>query len=135
MVEVGKKSGCSDTHLISNISEVNWLEIEKHKNIGLTAGASAPDILIQEFIGKMHELYDVEIKNISVANENITFKELHEMYPKVNLIVGGSNLTNGNLEYFSAEKIQKFYKQMLKYDVVKELDNINEIYTEEFIQK
>ena len=56
-------------------------EIEKHKNIGLTAGASAPDILIQEFIGKMHELYDVEIKNISVANENITFKipkELNE---------------------------------------------------------
>jgi len=81
LVEVGKKSGCSDTHLISNISEVNWLEIEKHKNIGLTAGASAPDILIQEFIGKMHELYDVEIINISVANENITFKipkELNE---------------------------------------------------------
>ena len=82
LVEVGKKSGCIDTHLISNISEVNWFEIEKHKNIGLTAGASAPDILIQEFIGKMHELYDVEIKNISVANENITFKipkELKEL--------------------------------------------------------
>lgn len=81
LVEVGKKSGCNKTHLISDVSEVDWEEIEKQQKIGLTAGASAPDILIQEFIDKMNNLYDVEIINISVADENITFKipkELNE---------------------------------------------------------
>ncbi len=79
LVEVGKKSGCNQTHLISDISEVDWQEIEKEQKIGLTAGASAPDILIQDFIDKMNQLYDVEIKNISVADENITFKIPREL--------------------------------------------------------
>ena len=79
LVEVGKKSGCKQTHLISDVSEVNWQEIEKEQKIGLTAGASAPDILIQDFIDKMNQLFDVEIKNISVADENITFKIPREL--------------------------------------------------------
>ena len=79
LVEVGKKSGCNQTHLISDVSEVDWQEIEKEQKIGLTAGASAPDILIQDFIDKMSQLYDVEIKNISVADENITFKIPREL--------------------------------------------------------
>ena len=55
------------------------LKIEKEKKIGLTAGASAPDILIQDFIDKISQVYDVEIKNISVADENITFKIPREL--------------------------------------------------------
>ena len=50
LVEVGKKSGCDKTYLISDLSEVNWKLVEKKQKIGLTAGASAPDIIIQEFI-------------------------------------------------------------------------------------
>ena len=79
LVEVGKKSGCDETHLISDISEVNWSEVEKKQKIGLTAGASAPDILIQEFINELNQLYNVEIKKISVADENITFKIPREL--------------------------------------------------------
>ena len=79
LVEVGKKSGCNQTYLISDVSEVDWKKIEKEQKIGLTAGASAPDILIQDFIDKMSQLYDVEIKNISVADENITFKIPREL--------------------------------------------------------
>ena len=79
MVEVGKRSGCDETHLISDISEVNWNEVEKKQKIGLTAGASAPDILIQEFINELNQLYNVEIKKISVADENITFKIPREL--------------------------------------------------------
>ena len=79
MVEVGKRSGCDETHLISDISEVNWNEVEKKQRIGLTAGASAPDILIQEFINKLNQLYNVQIKKISVADENITFKIPREL--------------------------------------------------------
>ena len=79
LVEVGKRSGCDETHLISDISEVNWNEVEKKQKIGLTAGASAPDILIQEFINELNQLYNVEIKKISVADENITFKIPREL--------------------------------------------------------
>ena len=79
LVEVGKRSGCDETHLISDISEVNWSEVEKKQKIGLTAGASAPDILIQEFINELNQLYNVEIKKISVADENITFKIPREL--------------------------------------------------------
>ena len=50
-------------------------------------------------------------------------------------IVETNNTQKYGIGYFSPEKIRKFYKQMLKYDVVKELDDINEIYNEEFIQK
>ena len=74
LVEVGKKSGCKNTALISSISQVDWEEIKENDNIGLTASASAPDILVEEFIKKLKEIYEVKIKNISVANENITFK-------------------------------------------------------------
>jgi len=81
LVEVGKKSGCDKTYLISDLSEVNWKLVEKKQKIGLTAGASAPDIIIQEFINKLNQLYNIEIKKVSVAEENITFKipkELNE---------------------------------------------------------
>ena len=74
LVEVGKKSGCKNTALISSISQVDWEEIKENDNIGLTASASAPDILVEVFIKKLKEIYEVKIKNISVANENITFK-------------------------------------------------------------
>ena len=74
LVEVGKKSGCKNISLISSISQVDWEEIKENDNIGLTASASAPDILVEEFIKKLKTTYEVKIKNISVANENITFK-------------------------------------------------------------
>ena len=79
MVEVGKRSDCEETHLKSDKSEVNWKLVEKKQKIGLTAGASAPDILIQEFINELNQLYNVEIKKISVADENITFKIPREL--------------------------------------------------------
>jgi len=74
LVEVGKKSGCKKTFLISNTSQVDWEEIKKQNKIGLTASASAPDLLIQEFIQEMQDRFELKINNISVANEDITFK-------------------------------------------------------------
>ncbi|MEC7381062.1 MAG: 4-hydroxy-3-methylbut-2-enyl diphosphate reductase [Pseudomonadota bacterium] len=74
LVEVGKKSGCKKTFLISSTSEVDWEEIKKQNKIGLTASASAPDSLVQEFIQEMQDRFELKINNISVANENITFK-------------------------------------------------------------
>ena len=49
-------------------------EILKCRNVGISSGASAPEILVKEFIDKIKERADIEINEIEVAKENIVFK-------------------------------------------------------------
>ena len=79
LVEVAKKAGCKNNFLISNINSINWEEMEKYTSIGLTASASAPEILVNEFLEIMKEKFKVKIKKNSIANENITFKLPREL--------------------------------------------------------
>ena len=79
LVEVAKKAGCKNNFLISNIKSINWKEMEKYTSIGLTASASAPEILINEFLEIMRGKFEVKIKKNSIANENITFKLPREL--------------------------------------------------------
>lgn len=79
---------------------------------------------------KANELIKKENPDITDAKIKYSISKLKEYG-----IIETNDTQEFGIGYFSADKIQKFYKQMLKYDVVKELDNINEIYTEEFIQK
>ena len=74
LVEVAKKSGCRNNFLVSDINSVDWKEMEKFKSIGLTASASAPEILINEFLKIINKKFKVEIRKNIIANENITFK-------------------------------------------------------------
>ena len=74
LVEVAEKSGCKNNFLISDINSINWREMEKFSSIGLTASASAPEILINEFLKIINEKFKVKIKTNSIADENITFK-------------------------------------------------------------
>ena len=74
LVEVAKKSGCKNNFLISDINSINWEEMEAFSSIGLTASASAPEILINEFLKIINEKFKVKIKTNSIADENITFK-------------------------------------------------------------
>ena len=53
---------------------LDWKEMEKFKSIGLTASASAPEILINEFLKIINKKFKVEIRKNTIANENITFK-------------------------------------------------------------
>jgi NitT/TauT family transport system substrate-binding protein len=79
---------------------------------------------------KTNELIKKENPDITDAKIKYSMNKLKEYG-----IVETNDTQKYGIGYFSSEKIRKFYKQMLKYDVVKELDDINEIYTEEFIQK
>tara|TARA_B100000242_G_scaffold87267_1_gene58520 strand:+ start:2645 stop:3592 length:948 start_codon:yes stop_codon:yes gene_type:complete len=74
LVEVAKKSGCRNNFLVSDINSVDWKEMEKFKSIGLTASASAPEILINEFLKIINKKFKIEIRKNIIANENITFK-------------------------------------------------------------
>ena len=74
LVEVAKKAGCKKSELIHNSKELPINDILKCKSIGLTSGASAPEILVQNFISEIKKHCDVSIKEISITKENISFK-------------------------------------------------------------
>jgi len=74
LVEVAKKSGCKNTFLINSGKEKETVDILKYKNIGITSGASAPDELVFDLINKIKKNAKVDIKEIKVADEKVSFK-------------------------------------------------------------
>ena len=74
LVEVAKNSGCTNSRLIHSESDVPFEEIEKHKTIGISSGASAPEILVDNFINNLKKEFTVAIEEIEIVKENITFK-------------------------------------------------------------
>ena len=74
LVEVAKKSGCTNSRLIHSESDVPFSEIEKYKTIGISSGASAPEILVDNFINNLKKQFTVAIEEIEIVKENITFK-------------------------------------------------------------
>ena len=74
LVEVAKNSGCANSRLIHSESAVPFEEIEKYKTIGISSGASAPEILVDNFINNLKKQFTVAIEEIEIVKENITFK-------------------------------------------------------------
>ncbi len=74
LVEVAKNSGCANSRLIHSESAVPIEEIEKYKTIGISSGASAPEILVDNFINNLKKEFTVAIEEIEIVKENITFK-------------------------------------------------------------
>ena len=74
LVEVAKNSGCTNSRLIHSESTVPFEEIEKYKTIGISSGASAPEILVDNFINNLKKEFNVAIEEIEIVKENITFK-------------------------------------------------------------
>ena len=75
LVEVAKKSGMLKIRFdLTPVNDVPIEEILRCKNIGISSGASAPEILVDEFIDKIREKVNVEINEVGVAKENIVFK-------------------------------------------------------------
>ena len=74
LVEVAKRSGCKNTFLIDTQDEHEIEDILKYKSIGITSGASAPEKLVHDLINKIKKRAEVEIKEIEVAKEKVSFK-------------------------------------------------------------
>ena len=74
LVEVGKSSGCAYSQMVQRASDIDWRALSGIKSIGITAGASAPEILINEVISAITDRYDVTQKIVETAVENIEFK-------------------------------------------------------------
>ena len=74
LVEVAKKSGCKNSLLIHSESDIPFDKIDSCKSIGISSGASAPEILVEEFIKKLKKKYHIDIENTETIKENVTFK-------------------------------------------------------------
>ena len=74
LVEVAKKSGCLNSQLIHSQSEIPFELIEKSKTIGISSGASAPEILVNNFINKLKKKFTVSIDEVEAIKENVIFR-------------------------------------------------------------
>ena len=74
LVEVAKNSGCEKSTLIHSESTTPFDEIDKCTTIGISSGASAPEILVNNFISNLKEKYEVEIEEVEIIKEDIVFK-------------------------------------------------------------
>ena len=74
LVEVAKNSGCKNSSLIHSESTTPYEQIDKCNTIGISSGASAPEILVSNFISNLKEKYEVEIEEVEIIKEDIVFK-------------------------------------------------------------
>ena len=74
LVEVARNSGCLNSRLIHSESPIPINEIKNYKTIGISSGASAPEILVDNFINNLKKQFTVSIEEIEIVKENITFK-------------------------------------------------------------
>jgi 4-hydroxy-3-methylbut-2-enyl diphosphate reductase len=73
LVEVAKKSGCKNSILIHSDSIIPFEEIQKVQTIGISSGASAPEILVKNFIDELKKKISIQIEEIEIIKENIVF--------------------------------------------------------------
>ena len=74
LVEVAKKSGCSNSILIHSQSEIPFDLIKNSNTIGISSGASAPEILVDNFINELKNRFTVSIDEVEIIKENVVFK-------------------------------------------------------------
>ena len=74
LVEVAKKSGCPNSILIHSKSEIPFDLIKKSNIIGISSGASAPEILVDNFINELKNKFKVSIDEVEIIKENVVFK-------------------------------------------------------------
>ena len=74
LVEVGARAGCSYAQLVQRAADIDWRSLEGIKSIGITAGASAPEVLINEVIDAFRSRFDVTEELVETAVENVEFK-------------------------------------------------------------
>ena len=74
LVEVAKKSGCENSILIHSQSEIPFNLIENSNIIGISSGASAPEILVENFIKELKNKFTVTIEEVEIIKENVVFR-------------------------------------------------------------
>ena len=79
-VEVAKKAGCNNSHLMHSEKEIPYHEIDDSSTIGISSGASAPEKLVQTLLDNIKKNRKVSIEEVVVAEEKVVFKLPKELY-------------------------------------------------------
>ena len=74
LVEVGQTAGCSYAQLVQRATDIDWRALEGIRSVGVTAGASAPEVLVNEVIDAFRARYETTVELVETAQENIEFK-------------------------------------------------------------
>jgi 4-hydroxy-3-methylbut-2-enyl diphosphate reductase len=74
LVEVGARAGCQYAQLVQRARDIDWRALEGIGSLGITAGASAPEVLVNEVIDAFRDRYDVTVELVETAKENVEFK-------------------------------------------------------------
>ena len=73
LVEVAKRAGAHHAALIQRATDIDWSLVAEGATVGLTAGASAPEVLMEEVVAGFRDRYDVRLEEITVRRENVEF--------------------------------------------------------------
>jgi 4-hydroxy-3-methylbut-2-en-1-yl diphosphate reductase len=71
--EVAERAGCARAALVERAADIDWALFEDIASIGITAGASAPEVLVEEVIGAFAERYAVNVETVTTADEDMFF--------------------------------------------------------------
>jgi 4-hydroxy-3-methylbut-2-enyl diphosphate reductase len=74
LVEVAEQAGCQHAELIHSESIIPFEKIQNCKIIGVSSGASAPEVLVENFINKLNENFKIKIEEVEIIKENVVFK-------------------------------------------------------------
>ena len=74
LVEVAKKAGCENSQMVQRAAEINWNSLTNIKSVGITAGASAPEILVNEVVDALKERFEIKTHLVETATESVNFK-------------------------------------------------------------
>ena len=74
LVEVGRAAGCPHAQLVARAKDIDWRALSGARAIGLTAGASAPEVLVEEVIAAFDARFDLTQEVVETAREDVEFK-------------------------------------------------------------
>ncbi len=79
LVEVAERRGTAKAMLVQRASDIAWTEFDGVRSIGITAGASAPEVLVNEIVDAFRARYDVTLETVTTAEERIAFNVPREL--------------------------------------------------------
>jgi 4-hydroxy-3-methylbut-2-enyl diphosphate reductase len=79
LVEVAAKAGCHRSFLVQRAADIPWDRLGTLRTLGITAGASAPEVLVNEVVSAFEARYEVSVEQVTTAEERIAFNVPREL--------------------------------------------------------
>jgi 4-hydroxy-3-methylbut-2-enyl diphosphate reductase len=81
--EVAERNGCPHAQLVLRAADIDWAPLRNIKSLGVTAGAAAPEILVEEILAAVGEKFDLVLDTVTTATEDVSFPLPRNLREKV----------------------------------------------------